>query len=50
LGFIGDTFTIVGRTADEEWLQVCCVKNTKVWVAAQFVEVSGSIQDVPVVQ
>jgi uncharacterized protein YraI len=50
VGAVGDTFAVVGRSADGAWLKVCCVKDAPVWLAADLVDVTGAIQDVPVVQ
>lgn len=39
---------VLGRTADGAWLQVCCMANQPVWVAADQVDVKGAIQPAPV--
>jgi len=46
----GDTYTVTGRTADSFWLRVCCLNSAPIWLAAQFVDVSGSVESVPIVQ
>jgi len=45
---VGETFTVTGRTADNTWLQVCCVNNEPAWLASQFVGVTGTITTLPV--
>ena len=46
----GDTFTVLGRSADDAWLKVCCVGEAPAWLAAEFVEVSVPVASLPVVQ
>ena len=48
LGNVGDAFTAVGRTADGVWLKVCCIKDAPVWLAAEFVEVAGNVDGLPI--
>jgi hypothetical protein len=38
---IDEVFTIIGRSDDGAWWQLCCVQDQPVWVAAELVEVSG---------
>lgn len=45
----GDTFTVTGRSADDLWLKVCCVRDTQGWLAAEFVDVAGSLRGIPTV-
>jgi len=45
---VGQVFTVTGRTADNAWLQVCCVNNAPVWLASQFVVVTGTLTTLPV--
>lgn len=40
----GDELFVLGRTADGEWLQVCCMANQPVWVVADQVEAHNSIE------
>ena len=44
----GQAFTVTGRTADNAWLQVCCVNNEPAWLASQFVVVTGTLTTLPV--
>jgi uncharacterized protein YgiM (DUF1202 family) len=44
----GQAFTVTGRSADNAWLQVCCVNNEPAWLASQFVVVTGTLTTVPV--
>ncbi len=37
-------FFILGRTADGKWLQVCCMANQPVWLAADQVTQQGAVQ------
>ena len=46
----GDTFSVLGRSADDAWVKVCCVAEAPVWLATQFVEVSVPMTSLPVVQ
>jgi uncharacterized protein YgiM (DUF1202 family) len=45
---VGQTYTVTARTADNAWLQVCCVNNEPAWLAAQFVAITGTIATLPV--
>jgi uncharacterized protein YraI len=45
---VGDTFAIIARSADGAWWQVCCVNARPVWLAAEFVTVTGPAENVPV--
>ncbi len=44
----GQELFVLGRTADAAWLQVCCMANQPVWVAADQVDVRGAISPAPV--
>lgn len=46
----GDTFSVLGRSADDAWLKVCCVDDAPAWLAAEFVEVSVPVTSLPVVE
>ena len=46
----GDTFTVLGRSADDAWVKVCCVEEAPAWLATKFVEVSVPVVSLPVVQ
>lgn len=43
----GAELTILGRTPDGNWWQVCCMANQPVWVAAEFVTAKGPLESVP---
>ena len=45
---VGQAFTVTGRTADNAWLQVCCVNNEPAWLASQFVVFTGTLTTLPV--
>jgi uncharacterized protein YraI len=45
----GQEFALVGRNNEGDWLQVCCVEGVPLWLATNYVEVVGSLEDVPVV-
>jgi len=45
---VGQAFTVIGRTADNAWLQVCCVNNEPAWLASQFVLITGTLTTLPV--
>ena len=40
----GQELFVLGRTADGAWLQVCCMANQPVWVAADQVDAQGAVQ------
>lgn len=44
----GDSLFVLGRTADNDWLQVCCMANQPVWVAADQVDARGAVASAPV--
>ena len=46
----GDIFSVLGRSADDAWLKVCCVDEAPAWLAAEFVEVSVPVTSLPVVE
>lgn len=45
----GEHFTIVGKSADLQWYQVCCYAQQAVWVAAAVVNAYGSLEQIPFV-
>lgn len=44
----GQELLVLGRSADGAWLQVCCLANQPVWVAADQVDAKGGVQAAPV--
>ncbi|MEW5718290.1 MAG: SH3 domain-containing protein [Chloroflexota bacterium] len=48
----GDSAQIVGRTAANDWLQILRAQtpDTPGWISAQFAQVNGSLDAVPVVE
>jgi len=44
----GQELFVLGRTTDGAWLQVCCMANQPVWVAADQVDAKGVITSAPV--
>ena len=44
----GQELFVLGRTADGGWLQVCCMANQPVWVAADQVDAKGAAEAAPV--
>ena len=44
----GQELFVLGRTTDGAWLQVCCMANQPVWVAADQVDAKGVIISAPV--
>jgi hypothetical protein len=46
----GEQFTVVGRSANGNWLQVCCYREQRVWLSNAYVKLIGSVEGVPVVQ
>lgn len=46
----GETYDIVGRTADYAWWRICCLPDASLaWVTASLVQVSGDATDVQIV-
>ena len=50
LAAIGDVFTVLGRSADDAWVKVCCVSEAPAWLATDFVELSVPLASLPVAQ
>ncbi len=44
----GTEFTVVGRSADDEWWQLCCVDGAEVWIYESYVDTAGPVDAVPV--
>jgi len=44
----GDMFTVTARTSDNTWLRVCCINETPIWLASDYVTVTGSLENVPI--
>ena len=49
LGMRGDQFTITGRSADDEWWQICCVEERSAWISQSYIDADGPVDGVPVV-
>ena len=45
---IGEVFTATARTADEAWLEVCCVSDKPVWLSAPLVTITGTLTSLPI--
>lgn len=50
LGMRGDQFTIVGRSADDEWWQLCCVDELPGWIAQQYADTDGLVDAIAVAE
>lgn len=48
LGMRGDEFTIIGRSADDLWWQVCCVEELPAWISKTYIDADGPIDAIPV--
>ncbi len=48
VGQAGATFTVTARTADNTWLQVCCVGTNRAWLFAEYAVITGTIASVPI--
>lgn len=48
LGMRGDEFTIIGRSADDLWWQICCVEELPAWVSKTYVEADGPVDAIPI--
>lgn len=46
---LGDTFTVIGRTARGDWLRVTNAKVKDAWIAAFLVEADGDLNSVPTI-
>jgi uncharacterized protein YgiM (DUF1202 family) len=46
----GEVFEIIGRSADEEWVQLCCFNGANVWVAAQFAKLPAALKTYKIVR
>lgn len=44
----GQELFVLGRSADNAWLQVCCLANQPVWVAADQVDAKNAVDTAPV--
>lgn len=49
LGMRGDQFTVTGRSADDQWWQICCVEERSGWISQTYVDTDGLVDSVPVV-
>lgn len=45
---IGETFTVTGRTNDNLWLQLCCVRTNPAWAFAEYLTITGTITSLPI--
>jgi len=45
---VGETYTATARTTDSAWLQVCCFQGSPVWLSAQYVTITGTINTLPI--
>jgi hypothetical protein len=45
----GDSFSVIGKTTDGNWLQVCCFNEQQVWLSAAYVNLAGSLDGIPAV-
>jgi hypothetical protein len=45
----GDRFTVTGRSADGNWLQVCCVSDQPAWLSGSYVNLSSPADALPVI-
>jgi len=46
----GENFDVTGKNADGSWLRICCVQQQESWIKAEFVNVTGSLDTLPVAQ
>jgi uncharacterized protein YraI len=44
----GETYAVQSQTSDGSWLEVCCVEQKPVWVAAELVKAQGNIKTVQI--
>ena len=45
----GQTLAIVGRTALNDWWQVCCLDGRTGWMVARLVDTQGPVNDAPII-
>lgn len=46
----GENFDVTGKNADGSWLRICCIQQQESWIKAEFVNVAGSLDALPVAQ
>lgn len=46
---LGEVYALLGRSADGEWYQVCCVRNAPAWINAGLVATEGMTETLPIV-
>lgn len=44
----GEVFTVTARTADDTWLEVCCVGGKPVWLSSSLVTITGTVTSLPI--
>ncbi|MFN8439981.1 MAG: hypothetical protein U0175_04380 [Caldilineaceae bacterium] len=45
----GERYTVVGKSPDLQWYQVCCYSQQTVWAAAALINLYGSLDQIPIV-
>ena len=48
--YIGDSLDVRGKNEDGSWYLVCCVNGDEAWVTARFLELSGEVDALAVVE
>ena len=48
LGMRGDQYTLIGRSADDEWWQICCIEELPGWITQQYVDADGPVDGIAV--
>jgi hypothetical protein len=45
----GQEYDLVGKNADGDWWQVCCVDGKQGWIVGEFADTDGAVDQLPVV-
>ncbi len=45
----GETYDVTGTNATGAWWRICCLEEKEGWVRSDLVEISGNLNDIPVV-
>lgn len=48
--YTSDNLGLIGKSQDGRWYKVCCVEGQEAWISGQFLNVSGDLAALPVVE
>jgi hypothetical protein len=46
----GESFTILGRSEDSRWVQLCCIADKAVWASVDYAELPAPVDSYPFVR